>query len=124
MWTLAWRRIRYGCLIKPVKHSLQISGNCFSKQIPILLLENTWLTLQQISRGSHLHQLGVRDVGRLWLTLEYVGDPERLFRCIAGGSGESDRLFHSLRKRLDRHVFPLLSRECSEGTRAWREIER
>jgi len=51
----------------------------------------------------------------MWLTWEYARESERLFSCIADGSGESDRLFHSLRKRLDRHVFPLLSWECCGG---------
>ena len=41
-------------------------------------------------------------------------ESERLFRCIAGDLGECNRLLHSLRKRLDRHVFPLLPRECTE----------
>ena len=47
-------------------------------------------------------------VGRMWLILKYVGESEILFRWMTDGSGESDRLFHSLRKRLDQHVFPLL----------------
>ena len=55
------------------------------------------------------------------MTLEYAGGSERLLRCI-DGLGESDRLFHSLWNRLHRHVFPLLSRECSGGIRAWGEI--
>ena len=56
----------------------------------------------------------VRNVGRMWLTLEEVGDCERSFRCVADGSEEYDRLFHGLRKGLDQHVFLLLSRECTE----------
>ena len=40
-------------------------------------------------------------VGRVWLTLEEGGDCGRPFRCIADGSGECDRLFHNLQKRLD-----------------------
>ena len=33
----------------------------------------------------------------MWLILEEAGDCERPFRCIADGSGECDRLFHSFR---------------------------
>ena len=56
----------------------------------------------------------VRNVGRMRLTLEEAGDCERPFRCVADGSGECDGLFHSLRKGLDQHVFPLSSLECTE----------
>jgi len=47
-----------------------------------------------------------------------------LFRCIADGSGEWDRLSHNLRERLDRHVFPLSSqdRTDTEGNREIRPV--
>ena len=48
----------------------------------------------------------------------------KLLLGCGDGFGESDRLFHSLQKRLDQHVFPLLSQEYSGGIKARREIER
>ena len=50
----------------------------------------------------------------MWLTLEEAGYCERQFRSIADVSGNCDRLFHSLGKILDGHVFPLLSRKWTE----------
>ena len=46
----------------------------------------------------------------MWLTLEYAGDSDRLFLCLC--------------RSLDRHVFPLSSRECTkeQGHGGEREI--
>ena len=62
-------------------------------------------------------------VGSVWSTLEDGGGFERLFRS-PWMILETERIFHSLRRRLDRHVFLLSIMGVYEGTVTWREIER
>ena len=66
---------------------------------------------------------GLSTGGRMWLIFEEAGDCERPFRCIADGSGECDRLFHSFREiRLTCLSFAITA--VQGGVMACREIER